>query len=44
MPDLHRWCEEVAGIPADSPRAADYIRGYSVAEKIKRAKLAGEWP
>ncbi len=35
------WCEVVAGIPPDSPRLVNYVRGWRVVEKIQTAKLAG---
>lgn len=40
-PEVFAWCEAVAGIPADSPRLAHYIRGYNVPAKVARAKLDG---
>ena len=40
-PEVYEWCEVVAGIPADSPRCAHYIRGYNVPAKIERAKREG---
>jgi hypothetical protein len=40
-PEVYAWCEAVAGIPADSPRLAHYVRGYDVAGKVAQAKLAG---
>ena len=40
-PEVFAWCEAVAGIPADSPRLALYVRTYDVCGKVARAKLAG---
>lgn len=42
-PEVYAWCEAVAGIPADSPRLAHYIRGYDVPAKVARAKLEGTY-
>jgi len=42
--EIWLWVEEVAGLPRDSWRAANYIRWWNVPEKIRAAKLSGEWP
>lgn len=39
-PEVYAWCEQVAGIGADSPRLAWYVQAYDVVGKIARAKLA----
>lgn len=39
--DVRRWLETVPRINPDGPRAANYMRGYDVVGKIKRAKLEG---
>jgi len=41
--DLSAWLRAVPRIDPDGPRAAAYIRGYSVVEKVQRAKLAGDF-
>lgn len=41
--DVFAWLEAVPGIPRDSPRAAWYIQGWNVVDKIRAAKLAGEF-
>ena len=38
------WVEMVAGLPRDSWRAANYVRWWNVPEKIRWAKLSGDWP
>lgn len=38
------WIETVARIPRESWRAQWYLRYWDVADKVRRAKLAGEWP
>lgn len=42
-PEVFAWVEAVAGIPRDSPRAAHYIQGWRVADKVAHAKLAGTY-
>lgn len=41
--DVDAWLLHVAKLSPDSPRAANYIRQWSVVEKIKRAKLEGSF-
>ncbi len=43
--DVRLWLTTYAPhIDPDGHRAAGYIVGYSIAEKISRAKQAGRWP
>lgn len=43
--DLRLWLSTHAPhIDPDGARAAAYLVGYAIAEKIARAKLAGRWP
>lgn len=42
-PEVFAWVEAVANIPADSPRAASYIRSWNVPAKVARAKLEGTY-
>lgn len=39
--DIRAWLMCVAGLDPEGYRAANYIRGYNVPDKIRRAKLAG---
>lgn len=41
VPDVHAWLRCVAGIDPDCWRAPEYVRGWRVVDKIRRAKLAG---
>lgn len=41
--DITAWLVAVPGIPPDSPRAAAYVRGYNVVDKIERAKMEGRF-
>jgi hypothetical protein len=42
--EIYLWIEIVARIERDSWRAPYYIEYWNVAEKIKAAKLKGEFP
>lgn len=39
--EIELWLYKVPKLPAGSPRRAAYARGWSVADKIARAKLDG---
>lgn len=42
--DLALWCRVVAKIEPESTRFNYYVQAWNVADKIKREKLAGNWP
>jgi hypothetical protein len=42
--DLEIWALRVAGVEPSSWRFTWYVENWNVAEKVKRAKLAGTWP
>lgn len=42
--DLETWLDVVPAIPRTSWRRRHYLENWNVADKIRRAKLAGEWP
>jgi len=42
--DVALWVDAVAGIARDDWRFPVYVRGWNVPEKIRRAKLAGQFP
>ena len=42
--DIRLWLTTHTDIDPDGPRAANYVAGYAIAEKIARDKLAGRWP
>lgn len=39
--DVRLWLLAVPRIDPDSPRAAHYVRGWNVPDKIRAAKLSG---
>ncbi len=39
--DIAAWLQAVPRIKPDSPRAAWYVKAYSVTEKVRAAKLSG---
>lgn len=41
--EVFTWCEVVAGIPRDSWRLNWYLRSWNVPDKIRQAKLRGEF-
>ena len=41
--DIEAWLRAVPKIDPSSPRAARYVRDWSVPDKIRRAKLAGDF-
>ena len=43
-PEVVDWVARVHGLTPDSPRWLGYVRTWRVPEKVRDAKLAGEWP
>lgn len=41
LPEIDAWLQAVPRIDPTSPRAANYVKWYAVADKIRAAKLAG---
>lgn len=41
--DLQRWAIMVAGIAPHSPRYAQYVRAWNVADKVRAAKRDGSF-
>lgn len=41
--DINLWLIHVHQVHPDSPRAAYFVRGWNVPEKVRQAKLAGRF-
>lgn len=41
--EVYLWCEKVPRISRDSWRLSWYLRGWNVPEKIRAAKLSGDF-
>ncbi len=43
LEDIYAWCEAVPKIPRDSWRLSWYVRCWNVPDKIRQAKMQGEF-
>lgn len=41
--DVNRWLLSVPHLDPGSPRAAWYVKGWNVVDKIRQAKISGRW-
>lgn len=42
--DIELWLDVVPGLPRTSWRRENYAAAWNVAEKVRQAKAAGQWP
>ncbi len=42
--EIELWLDVVPGLPRTSWRRQNYAAAWNVAEKVRQAKAAGDWP